>query len=114
MVDITEHKQMEVAQRNALRQIEKNIEQFAILGDHIRNPLTAIVGLTCMIEDDISDKVLLQVREIDRIITRIDTGWIESEKVRNILKKYYAIGAEDIMEAEAGSGWAPGATPVIK
>ncbi len=114
MVDITEHKQMEVAQRNALKQIEKNIEQFAILGDHIRNPLAVIVGLTCMFEDNIADKVLFQAREIDRIITRIDTGWIESEKVRNILKKYYAIGTDDIMEAEAGSGYAPGITPVIK
>jgi len=114
MVDITEHKQMEVAQRNALKQIEKNIEQFAILGDHIRNPLAVIVGLTCMIQDNIAEKVQFQVREIDRIITKIDTGWIESEKVRTILKKYYAIGADDIMESEAGSGPAPGTTPVIK
>ena len=114
MVDITERKQMEVAHRNALKQIEKNIEQFAILGDHIRNPLTVIVGLTCMIGKDIADKVLFQAKEIDKIITKIDIGWIESEKVRNILKKYYAIGADDIMEAEAGSGPAQGTTLIIK
>ena len=99
MVDITERKQMDIAQRNALKQIEKNIEQFAILGDHIRNPLAVIIGLTSMIADDIANKVLFQAREIDQIITQIDIGWIESEKVRTILKKYYAIGMDDIHEA---------------
>jgi PAS domain S-box-containing protein len=114
IVDITERKQMEVAQRDALRQIEKNIEQFAILGDHIRNPLTVIIGLTCMGAEDIANKVLVQAREIDRIITQIDIGWIESEKVRTILKKYYAIGVDDIQEAGAGSAPAVGTTPFIK
>jgi PAS domain S-box-containing protein len=102
MVDITERKQMEVTQRKALKQIEKNIEQFAILADHIRNPLTVIIGLTSVLAEDIANKVLFQVKEIDRIITQIDVGWIESEKVRNILKKYYAIGEEDMQEIEGG------------
>jgi len=114
MVDITERIQMEVAQRKALQQIEKNIEQFAILGDHIRNPLAVIIGLTCMLAEDIANKVLIQAKEIDRIITQIDIGWIESEKVRNILKKYYAIGEEDMQEVEAGSKPAIGTNPSIK
>ena len=103
MVDITERKQMEATQRTALKQIEKNIEQFAILGDHIRNPLAVIVGLTCMLAEDIANKVLFQAKEIDRIITQIDIGWIESDKVRNIIKKYYGIGTDDIKETETGS-----------
>jgi signal transduction histidine kinase len=102
MVDITERKQMEVTQRKALKQIEKNIEQFAILADHIRNPLTVIIGLTSVLAENIANKVLFQAKEIDRIITQIDVGWIESEKVRNILKKYYAIGEEDMQEIEGG------------
>jgi PAS domain S-box-containing protein len=114
MVDITERKQMEVAQRKALNQIENNIEQFAILGDHIRNPLAVIIGLTCMLAEDIANKVLFQAKEIDRIITQIDIGWIESEKVRNILKKYYAIGEDDIQEVEAGTTPAGGTNPSAK
>jgi PAS domain S-box-containing protein len=114
MVDITERKQMEVAQHNALRQIEKNIEQFAILGDHIRNPLAVIIGLTCMLSEDIANKVLFQAKEIDRIITQIDIGWIESEKVRTILKKYYNIRADEIPEGEAGSAQPVGTTPLAK
>jgi len=114
MVDITERKQMEAAQRTALKQIEKNIEQFAILGDHIRNPLAVIVGLTCMLAEDIANKVLFQAKEIDRIITQIDIGWIESDKVRNIIRKYYGIGADDIKEIEADSAPVASSAPSIK
>jgi PAS domain S-box-containing protein len=101
MLDITERKEMESAHKTALQQIEKNIEQFAILGDHIRNPLAVIVGLTCMLAEDIAGKVLAQAREIDRIITQIDVGWIESEKVRHIIRKYYGIGEQNHTNAEA-------------
>jgi PAS domain S-box-containing protein len=103
MLDITERKQMEAAHKSALQQIEKNIEQFAILGDHIRNPLAVIVGLTCMLAEDVAHKVLAQAREIDRIITQIDVGWIESEKVRNIIRKYYGIGEQNHQKGEAAT-----------
>jgi len=109
MVDITDRKQMEAAQKTALQQIEKNIEQFAILGDHIRNPLAVIVGLTCMLAEDIASKVLAQAKEIDRIITQIDIGWIESDKVRNIIRKYYGIGADEVEETRRGAGTPPDA-----
>ena len=91
-IDITDRKQMEAVKRQALEQIEKNIEQFAILGDHIRNPLAVIVGLSSMAPGDITDKIILQAREIDRIITQLDKGWIESENVRGFIKKYYMVG----------------------
>jgi PAS domain S-box-containing protein len=100
-IDITDRKQMELAKRRALEQIEKNIEQFAILGDHIRNPLAVIVGLSSLAPGDITEKIILQAREIDRIITQLDQGWIESEKVRDFIRKYYMVGAPEIgMELE--------------
>ena len=95
-IDITDRKQMEVAKRRALEQIEQNIEQFAILGDHIRNPLAVIVGLSSLSPGDISDKIILQAKEIDRIITQLDMGWIESEKVRDFIKRYYMVGAGEV------------------
>jgi PAS domain S-box-containing protein len=91
-IDITDKKQMELAKRKALEQIEQNIEQFAILGDHIRNPLAVIVGLSSLAPGDLTDKIILQAREIDRIITQLDMGWIESEKVRDFIKRYYMVG----------------------
>jgi PAS domain S-box-containing protein len=99
-IDITDRKQMELAKRKALEQIEQNIEQFAILGDHIRNPLAVIVGLSSLAPGDITDKIILQAREIDRIITQLDMGWIESEKVRDFIKRYYMVGTGDV----AGKG----------
>ena len=94
-IDITESKQMEIVKRKALEQIEKNIEQFAILGDHIRNPLAVIVGLSSLAPGEITDKIILQAKEIDRIITQLDMGWIESEKVRDFIKRYYMVGAQE-------------------
>lgn len=95
-IDITDKKQMEMAKRKALEQIEQNIEQFAILGDHIRNPLAVIVGLSSLAQSDLSDKIILQAREIDRIITQLDIGWIESEKVRDFIKRYYMVGTQEV------------------
>ena len=85
---------MEQIKKHAFSQIEKNIEQFATLGDHLRNPLTAIIGLCDLLNDrTTADKIHARAMEIDTLITRIDRGWIDSEKVRNIIKKYYDIGA---------------------
>jgi PAS domain S-box-containing protein len=103
-IDITDRKQMEAAKRRALEQIEKNIEQFAVLGDHIRNPLAVIVGLSSLMPGDVTDKILLQAKEIDRIITQLDSGWIESEKVREFIKRYYMVGAGEIGADEPQKG----------
>ena len=94
-IDITDRKQMELVKREALEQIERNIEQFAILGDHIRNPLAVIMGLSSLAPGEISDKIILQAREIDRIVTQLDRGWVESEKVREFIKRYYSVGDAD-------------------
>ncbi|MDD1680040.1 MAG: chemotaxis protein, partial [Methanoregula sp.] len=78
----------------------------AILGDHIRNPLAVIVGLSSLAPGDITDKIILQAREIDRIITQLDMGWIESEKVRDFIKRYYMVGSGEVAKNDkpAGSG----------
>ncbi len=102
-IDITDRKQVEMAKRSALRQIEKNIEQFAILGDHIRNPLAVIVGLSSLSPGDLSDKILFQAKEIDRIITQLDMGWIESDKVRDFIEKYYEYNLTGETGSEEGS-----------
>jgi len=99
-IDITDRKQMEAVKRTALEQIEKNIEQFAILGDHIRNPLAVIVGLSSLAPGEVTDRIVLQAREIDRIVTQLDRGWIESEKVREFIKRYYMVGIP--MAGESG------------
>jgi PAS domain S-box-containing protein len=88
--EIFQRKLIEVQKREAYEQIEKNIEQFAILGDHIRNPLAVIVGLADLTGGTASEKILQQAKAIDRIIDQLDRGWIESEKVREFLRRYYS------------------------
>ena len=92
MRNITRQKQIEEEKKLAYEQIEKNIEQFAILGDHIRNPMQVIVGLADLEGGPNNEKIQHQAREIDRTISQLDRGWIESEKIREFVKKYYGIG----------------------
>lgn len=89
--DITERQEIERLKRDAFRQIEKNMEQFAILNDHIRNPLQAIVGLSLLSasDDEVTEKILAQAEVINRIVDQLDRGWNESEKIRDWLRKYY-------------------------
>ncbi len=73
----------------AYTQIESNIEQFAILVDHIRNPLAAL-SLIAEIEikdENVKEKILSQLRRVEEVLKRLDEGWLESEKVREFLRK---------------------------
>ena len=94
MRDITRQRHIEIEKRLAYEQIEKNIEQFAILGDHIRNPMQVILGVADLEGGVIFDRIMQQTREIDRTITQLDKGWIESEKIREFVRKYYGIGKD--------------------
>jgi PAS domain S-box-containing protein len=87
--DITERRLYESMRQEAFEQIDKNMEQFAILNDEIRNPLQVILGFILIDECVHQEQILRQIEEIDRIITELDLGWIESEKVRKYLRKYH-------------------------
>jgi len=87
VVDITERILTDQMKRETYAQLEKNIEQFAILGDHIRNPLQVIVGYAEMIDDPLARKILDQSDRIDEIVTQLDQGWMESANVRRFLRR---------------------------
>lgn len=89
--DVTERVLAAQEIRRALLQIDANLEQMAILNDSIRNPLTVIVGLADLEEAKTRDKILVAAKEIDMIITKLDRGWLESEKVRAFLKAHYKV-----------------------
>ncbi|WP_211530195.1 response regulator [Methanocalculus chunghsingensis] len=92
--DISEKKDLERRQIKAFLQIDHNIEQFAILADHIRNPLQVILGYSILSEDATSEEVMAQVYRINDIIRQLDHGWIESENVRQFLRRNYRVGDE--------------------
>lgn len=80
--------------REGIMQIEKNMEQFQILNDQIRNPLTLIASYSSMDDGPSCEKILNAVKNIDDLVTQLDMGWIESNKVRSFLLRHYRHGEE--------------------
>jgi|Deesub1362A_J573_1020465.scaffolds.fasta_scaffold00341_22 two-component system response regulator len=78
----------EKAKIRAYRQIEENIENYAILVDQIRNNLSIISGIAELkVEDEEAREILLkEVTRIEEVIKRLDKGWLGSEKIRKFLK----------------------------
>ncbi len=93
--DITRRRQEEVERNRAVRQITKNMEHFAILNDEIRNPLQVIMGLASLQDEEVNDKITRQLKHIDAIINRLDKGYLESQKIRDFLKKHDGISDDD-------------------
>ncbi|MGD1004572.1 MAG: hypothetical protein ABR887_04055 [Methanoregulaceae archaeon] len=84
--------QVEQLKKEAFRQIELNMEQFAVLEDQIRNPLQAIMLDTDTVDDKVKALVSEQVKTIEKILDTLDEEYLESEKVRKFLRKYYGFG----------------------
>jgi len=89
--DISEIRANEEAKKKALVAIEKYIEQFAILGDHIRNPLQVIAGYNDLQGGEYQEKISKQINHVNRIVDQLDKGWIESESIRDFLRRHYGI-----------------------
>ncbi|KYC51920.1 MAG: Bacterioopsin transcriptional activator [Candidatus Methanofastidiosum methylothiophilum] len=72
------------------KQMEQNVEYFAHLVDHIRNPLAILSGFVQVKVDDeeTRDRVLRQVDRIEDIIKQLDRGWMDTEDTRKFLKKH--------------------------
>lgn len=87
--DITRVLEMEKEQRVALDQIEENLAKLATLNDHIRNPLMVISAYTEMDESEHAMVIMNQIGEIDEIINSLDRGFLESEKIREFLRKHH-------------------------
>lgn len=92
--DITVRKDIERLKMEAFQQIEQNMQQFAILNDHIRNPLQAIIGLADLMEDKRSEKIIKYAQVINELVHKLDCGYCESEKINEFLRKYYGIGKQ--------------------
>lgn len=105
--DITEYKRT----INALIESEKkyrtlienlgdflvNVDRYSMMHDHIRNPLQAIVGIADLEGGELNDKIHQQAQEIDKIITQLDIGRIEADKIREFLRKHYNVSGNPII-----------------
>jgi len=87
--DVTERKQVEGIRQEAFDRIEQNIEQFAILADHVRQPLQVILGMTELLDEGTAtERIREQVERINAIVSQLDRGWIESRKIREFLRRH--------------------------
>ncbi|MCC7573253.1 MAG: PAS domain S-box protein [Candidatus Methanofastidiosum sp.] len=72
------------------KQLGENLEYFAHLVDHIRNPLTIICGFAQVeIENEkTKNRFLKQIARIEEIIKQLDQGWMDTEDTRRFMKRY--------------------------
>jgi signal transduction histidine kinase len=81
--------ELERLKKEAFQQIEQNMEQFAILNDQIRNPLQAIMLDIETLDAETKELIAQQVQIIEIILNTRDEKYLESEKVREFLRKHY-------------------------
>jgi signal transduction histidine kinase len=81
--------ELERLKKEAFQQIEQNMEQFAILNDQIRNPLQAILLDIETLDAETKEPIAQQVQIIEKILNTRDEKYLESEKVREFLRKHY-------------------------
>ncbi|OYT60831.1 diguanylate cyclase [Euryarchaeota archaeon ex4484_178] len=73
----------------AYKELDKNIESFAMLVDGIRNPLAVILGIaeTMVEEENAKKRIIEEVEKIEKITSIIDERWRKSEHLRKFLKE---------------------------
>jgi len=86
--DVSKERRVEKEQIASLQMIEKNMEQFLILNDQIRNPVQVIIGLADIEGGDLGERIIQQANEINRIISQLDLGWLESAKVTSYMRRH--------------------------
>ncbi|MFW9852574.1 MAG: PAS domain S-box protein, partial [Candidatus Thorarchaeota archaeon] len=96
--DITERKRDEELKKRAYAQIEQNIDNFEILVDRIRNPLTSIIGYSELSDTMHSEIIIEEARKIEEIAQQMSDSWVDSEEFREILRKHMLDNAEKVKE----------------
>ncbi|MBP7410364.1 MEDS domain-containing protein [Methanoculleus sp. 10] len=102
---------LEEQKKKALDQIEANIEQFATLADRIRHPLQVLMAMADLAENEQSDAIRQQARNIDAVVRQLDAGWAGSRAIREYLMNHDLAGALPAPVTEPGPCPRPGEYP---
>jgi PAS domain S-box-containing protein len=98
--DVSDQVRMEERMaKEGIIQLERNMEQFLFLNDEIRNPLQVIMGLILLDEGQHQQKILEQAEKIDNLVSKLDKGWVETDKVRCFLLRHYRHGDKSDVES---------------
>ena len=99
--DITQRKHLEEElKREGISQIGQNMLKFQILNDQIRNPLQVIKGYLSLDNTKYSDAINEQVGIINSLVTQLDIGWVESEKVQMFFQKHPHTGNKSLLKKQ--------------
>jgi len=99
--DITQRKHLEEElKREGISQIGQNMLKFQILNDQIRNPLQVIKGYLSLDKTKYSDAINEQVGIINSLVTQLDIGWVESEKVQRFFQKHPHTGNKSLLKKQ--------------
>ncbi len=72
-------KETEEEKKQAINQIRKNLDSFSIVIDEIRNPLTIILGLADLCNEECAKTISKNVMVIEESIRKIDDRYLESK-----------------------------------
>lgn len=100
--DITREKSLEKEKKVAIKQIQRNFAELAILNDGIRNPLTIMAMVVEMKCPEIYTDIETQIQHIDQIVNQLDERWMESESVLNYLQKHHDIHMDGCRVCDSG------------
>ena len=81
--------ELEQINKHLDEQIQKNILMLAAINDQVRNPLTIAMAMIEMSEIKNASAIIEALKRIDAVIDDIDQGFIESDKIREYLRKYH-------------------------
>ena len=72
------------------KQLDANVEYFAHLVDHIRNPLAIMSGFIQVEVENVKtqERLLRQIDRIEELIKQLDHGWMDTEDTRRFMKRY--------------------------
>jgi len=97
--DVTELVEVKRQRDIAYSQLERDNRQFAMLADHIRNPLQSIMGASQLSTDERMQEIIQeQVNRIESFLKILDQGWERAKEIR----EYSDREAERSRDSDAG------------
>ena len=93
--DVTGQREAELKIKQAITQINRNIETLAILNDQIRNPLAVMCSISDTIGGDPGEQIIMEITRINNLVTQLDKEFLSSEKVREYLTRHCGISFDD-------------------
>lgn len=82
------NEELKLINRQLDLQIQKNLQLLATVNDQVRNPLAVAISLIDRSGHPDSEVIIRELKRIDTVIDNLDRESVNSEKIRDYLKKH--------------------------